>query len=207
MPQLSLPCPHCLSEKVGFAPRGSVSASPGSGETLIFLQCEACSQGIIAAVRGVVHHEQPAMWIMGQTSAPGVIRAIYPEKMEPKCPNDVPSPVSAAYLSGLRNLKRTDTNAAAMMFRRSIEIATKIIPDALKSGTLQKRIDVLPPDIATPAMKEWAHHIRLDANEATHEVDEFTEDEAKKLQLFTEMFLTYAFTLPAMLPRAKGEAS
>ena len=40
-------------------------------------------------------------------------------------------------------------------------------------------------------MKEWAHHIRLDANEATHEVEDFSEEDAKKLQVFTEMFLTY----------------
>ena len=72
---------------------------------------------------------------------------------------------------------------------------------------MKERIDNLPADLATPAMKEWAHHIRLDANEATHEVEEFTEDDAKKLQLFTEMFLTYAFMLPAMMKRAKGEIS
>jgi hypothetical protein len=47
-------------------------------------------------------------------------------------------------------------------------------------------------------MKEWAHQIRLDANDATHDPEEFS----KKLQVFTEMFLTYAFTLPAMLQRA-----
>jgi hypothetical protein len=56
---------------------------------------------------------------------------------------------------------------------------------------LKERIDKLPADLATPAMKEWAHHVRLDANEATREVEDFSEEDAKKLQVFTEMFLTY----------------
>jgi hypothetical protein len=54
-------------------------------------------------------------------------------------------------------------------------------------------------------MKEWAQHIRLDANDATHEPEEFSEEDAKRLQVFAEMFLTYAFTLPAMLKRATGK--
>jgi hypothetical protein len=112
------------------------------------------------------------------------------------------------YLSGLDNLVRKGgTNAAAIMFRRCIEIAAKAInPKAPKGDNLKKRIADLPADFATPAMKEWAQHIRLDANDAAHEPEEFSEDDAKKLQVFAEMFLTYAFTLPAMLKRATGTA-
>jgi len=146
--------------------------------------------------------------MMDQAQIPGQILKVFPETVELKCPSDVPSPVADAYLSGLDNLGRKNgANAAAIMFRRCIEMATKTIPDAPKSGNLKERIDKLPADLATPAMKDWAHHIRLDANEATHEVEEFSEEDAKKLQVFTEMFLTYAFTLPAMLKRAKGEVS
>jgi hypothetical protein len=99
------------------------------------------------------------------------------------------------------------TNAAAIMFRRSIEIAVKSLPNAAQSGNLKKRIDDLPANIATPAMKEWAHQVRLDANDAAHEPEEFSEDDAKQLHTFAEMFLTYAFTLPAMMKRAKGVPS
>ena len=48
-------------------------------------------------------------------------------------------------------------------------------------------------------MKKWAHEIRHLRNDATHEEDPFTDDEAQALQSFTELFLTYAFTLPGML--------
>jgi hypothetical protein len=48
-------------------------------------------------------------------------------------------------------------------------------------------------------MKEWAHHIRRLGNDAAHEEEPFEEDEARGLQSFTELLLTYAFTLPGML--------
>jgi hypothetical protein len=202
MPQLSLGCPHCGTDPVGFSPIAAVQVKPGMAHTLLFLQCGACGHGVVAVTNMGLGAANA--WIGGTATSPGNLLKFFPERKELKCPADVPKAVSDAYLSGLENLGRKNgTNAAAMMFRRSIEIATKVIPEALKSGTLQKRIEALPPDIATPAMKEWAHHVRLDANEATHEVEEFTEEDAKKLQTFTEMFLTYAFTLPAMLKRAK----
>ncbi len=206
MPQLSLPCPYCRTALVGFTPRGSVTVKPGRPEALLFLQCEACGYGVIAVVQ-YSNPNQVAAWMVDQAQIPGQILKVFPETVELKCPADVPAPVSAAYLSGLDNLGRTiGTNAAAIMFRRTIEIATKTInPNAPKSDNLKKRIEDLSPDIATPAMKEWAHHIRLYANDAAHGLEEFTETDAKQLQIFAEMFLTYAFTLPAMMKRAKEE--
>jgi hypothetical protein len=203
MPYLSLTCPHCRTEKIGFAPRGAVGLRPGTPISVLFLQCEGCGHGVIADVRNspansVTH------WINGIAASPGELVKTYPELGQPKCPADVPSSVQSAYLSGLDNLHRNGgTNAAAMMFRRSIEIAAKIInQDAPKGDNLKKRIQDLSADFATPAMKEWAQHIRLDANDAAHELEEFSAEDAEKLHIFAEMFLTYAFTLPAMLKRA-----
>ncbi|WP_343895983.1 DUF4145 domain-containing protein, partial [Craurococcus roseus] len=72
-------------------------------------------------------------------------------------------------------------------------------------GTLYKRIESLPQEIGiTPAMKEWAHEIRELGNDAAHEDEPFTEAEAKALHSFTEMFLTYAFTLPGLLEERKA---
>jgi len=142
---------------------------------------------------------------MGQANSPGSIVKTYPLAAADAAPNDVPAPVASAYLSGLDNLKRKNgTNAAAIMFRRTLEIALKTMVSPPAGNNLKSRIDNLPKDVATPAMKKWAHQIRLDANDAAHEPEEFSEADAKKLQLFAEMFLTYAFTLPKMLERASG---
>jgi len=202
MPHLALECPHCRTEKIGFVYRTHHQVKPNTNETIIFLQCEGCGQGIIAVVPqppAVVSH-----WAGGASPTPGQIARIYPTTAALKSPADVPPAVAAAYLSGLDNLGRKGgTNAAAIMFRRSVEIATKTInPQAAKGDNLKKRITDLPADVATPAMKDWAQHIRLDANDAAHEPEEFSVEDAKQLHVFAEMFLTYAFTLPAMLKKA-----
>jgi hypothetical protein len=205
MAQLALPCPYCEAEKIGFTPRGAVEHP--SGATLMFLQCQGCGEGIIATVNDPIHNVID--WIQDRPSYPlGTIFRIRPEYSEPKCPADVPDNIRKAFLSGLTNLARADANAAAIMFRRTVELATKKLnPDASKGDNLKKRIAGLSDDLATPAMKEWAQHIRLDANEAAHEEEDYSEEDAKTLRVFAEMFLTYAFTLPEMLKRATSESS
>jgi hypothetical protein len=202
MPQLSLECPHCRTEQIGFAPIAAVQVKPALAHTLLFLQCEGCGHGLIAVTNSYASTVQ--QWIVGAISSPGDIVMSYPRPVALQAPPDVPPTVGAAFLSGLDNLARKGgTNAAAIMFRRAIEIAVKSVhPTAPKGDNLNTRIDNLSPDVATPAMKKWAHHIRLDANDAAHEIEEFSEEDAKQLHVFAEMFLTYAFTLPKMLERA-----
>lgn len=205
MAQLSLECPHCRAEKIGFAYRGCAAIYPGATQTLAFMQCEGCGQGVIVTIdstQGPVQY-----WAQGAAHSPGTISRVYPVPLANKAPADVPPEVSAAFLSGLDNLGRKGgANAAAIMFRRAIEIAVKKIdPDAPKGADLKTRISRLSDDVATPAMKKWANHVRLDANDATHEPEEFSPEDAARLRVFAEMFLTYAFTLPAMLKRAAPE--
>jgi len=206
MAQLVLECPHCRAEKIGFAYRSQYQFRPNIPQTLVFMQCEGCGEGIVLVIASMPL--TVSQWANGQILSPGEIARGYPLPEALKSPADVPGPVKAAFLSGLDNLGRKGgTNAAAIMFRRAIEIAAKTInPNAPKGDNLKKRIADLPADVATPAMKEWAQHIRLDANDAAHHPDEFSEEDAKKLHVFAEMFLTYAFTLPAMLKRATSIA-
>ena len=89
------------------------------------------------------------------------------------------------------------------MFRKSLDVALKKVHPEGK-GTLEKRINLLPDALGiTPAMKAWAHNIRDLGNDAAHEEEPFTEDEAKALQSFSELFLTYVFTLPGMIEERK----
>ena len=54
-------------------------------------------------------------------------------------------------------------------------------------------------------MKEWAHIIRDEGNDAAHEDEPYGKDEAIGLEAFTRLFLTYAFTLPGMVKKLRGE--
>jgi Domain of unknown function (DUF4145) len=203
MPQLALECPHCRAEKIGFAPRGAVLRQPGQPDVLLFLQCEGCGDAVVAVVRS--RPDLVNAWTNGRADSPGPIIVIYPEPETPKSPADVPPKVNAAFLSGLDNLGRKGgANAAGAMFRRAIELAAREIDTSAPAGiNLKQRIERLPDNIVTPAMKEWAQHIRLEGNDAVHGPDEYSDEDAKGLHIFAELFLTYAFTLPAMLNKAK----
>lgn len=143
-------------------------------------------------------------WMSGQYPSPGEIITAYPEPKAIKAPADIPDNVRGAFLSGLDNLgRRGGANAAGAMFRRSIELAArKIDPNTPATANLKVRIEKLPDTVITPAMKEWAQHIRLEGNDAVHGPDDYTEQDAKDLHTFAELFLTYAFTLPEMLKKA-----
>jgi len=104
------------------------------------------------------------------------------------------------------SLTRRNFDAAGAMFRKSLDTDLKRIHSEGR-GKVQNRIDNLPEATGvTPAMKKWAHQIRDLGNNAAHEKAPFTEDEAKALQSFTELFLTYAFTLPGMVAARKPSA-
>jgi hypothetical protein len=104
------------------------------------------------------------------------------------------------------NLKRKNFDAAGTMFGKALDTGLKRLhPDG--KGTLERRIDNLPDLLGiTPAMKEWAHQIRRLRNDAAHEEEPFSPEETATLQSFTEVFLTYAFTLPAMLEVRRAAA-
>lgn len=83
------------------------------------------------------------------------------------------------------------------MFRRAIDIGTKQYSDEVTAWKLEKRIDKLHAEgLITKDLKEWAHKIRLEGNEAVHEIEEPTKEQATELALFTEMVLMYLYTLP-----------
>jgi len=44
MPQLTLPCPYCRAEKVGFSARGSVPVRPGVALTLLFFSARGAAK-------------------------------------------------------------------------------------------------------------------------------------------------------------------
>ena len=124
----------------------------------------------------------------------------FPKRKKSASPESVPESAAKAYLQGAESLADGRTTAAVAMFRRTIDVATKQFSDEVEAGNLAKRIDKLAEaDLITKDLQAWAHKIRLEGNEALHEIDEPSLDQAKELQQFTEMMLVYMFTLPAKI--------
>ena len=96
-------------------------------------------------------------------------------------------------------------DAAGSMFRKVLDTGLKAKFPEIK-GTLQQRIKKAADQRElTPDLAEWADQIRLDGNEAAHDEKPFSEEDAKRLQTFTNLVLIYLFTLPGMLAKARSE--
>lgn len=198
---MAFQCPHCLTEKAAFAAVGAVSVGHDSRREIVFFQCQICGRGLVVEFQG----SNAPFWMAGAAPSPGPIFESYPKVRAPKAPADVPPNVRAAYLDGLDNLRRQKPNPAVAMFRRALELGVRAVdPNAPKGTPLIQRLKRLGDDLITPAMKQWADLIRLGGNEALHDPEDFSAVEADQLKTFTELFLTYAFALPAMLERARN---
>jgi hypothetical protein len=207
MPQIPLDCPYCQTKRAAFHGNYPVPFKPGDTNNFIMLmQCQICGHGIVAKFYSSNGH-QFSQWVQGQVGMAGnaTLEQTFPKPVAAAAPGHTPENVGRFYLQGMDNIAR-NFDAAGTMFRKSLDAALKHL-DPTGKGTLEKRIDNLPAATGvTPAMKDWAQQIRHLGNDAAHEDDPFTEAEAKSLQAFTELFLTYAFTLPGMLAARKPPA-
>lgn len=78
-----------------------------------------------------------------------------------------------------------------------------------KEGNLFSRIDKAEVDrIITPEMKEWAHEVRLDANEQRHPNEDEplpTKTDADRSIRFAQALTEYLFDLPAMVKQGRAK--
>lgn len=167
---------------------------------LIFLQCPACSSGLnldvlARANPGNLRELHGSIQDMDYLE----VMRVYPEPKPVEAPEHLPDNIRKFYLQSAEGLKRGDWDSCAMMARRVLEVACKTI-DPGASGKLYNRIDDLANNhLITPDLKEWAHEIRMDGNDAAHEEEPVEKAFAAELLAFTELFLTYTFTMPEMI--------
>lgn len=80
----------------------------------------------------------------------------------------------------------------------------------LKDGSLYKRIDQAATEhLITKDMAQWAHDVRLDANEQRHSDDDAplpTLDDAKRCIEFVQALAMFLFVLPARVKRGLTDA-
>lgn len=200
-------CPHCKTVNGGFtyvfAKLNPVLTNSTSKIWNIVFECNTCGANLICETKTVTS-ENPNH-LNGDIKKIDLfsICEIYPREVLLDIPEHLPNLAANAFKEGLDNLPRSP-NAAAAMFRRSLELGLKFFDPDLKRMNLVDRIDELHEmGKITDALKEWAHQVRLDGNLALHDLDEFSISDAQQLQLFTKYILVYLFTLPEQILLAK----
>ncbi|MBV6794297.1 DUF4145 domain-containing protein [Xanthomonas euvesicatoria] len=208
MSTLVTTCPHCLAEQMTMRSVSSCRISESSS-TAIFA-CGGC-HGIYCVV---LLHAGKLDWIDFHGNFHdllsyhgGAIVRKYPRVEAKTCPESVPDNVRRAFLQGVDNAARGNSDAAAAMFRKSLEVATRALDPGLAGKKLVARIDALEAaGRLTPDLKTWAHLIRLDGNNGAHDEEELPAAQIEQLQKFSELFLIYTFTLPAEVAARRAMA-
>jgi len=90
------------------------------------------------------------------------------------------------------------------MDRRTLEMVTKEQAPEKSGSSLYERIEYLASiGKLTPALRDWAHALRVLGNEALHDVADMTQSEAEQAHDLTRFILIYLYTLPRQVEIAR----
>lgn len=88
-----------------------------------------------------------------------------------------------------------------------LELALKELDQSDERKNLYKRIENLHANgTITSPIKDWAHSIRLDRNDAVHDGEGDEKDAAEYIE-FLKMLFNMAFSLPARITEKRGHAA
>jgi hypothetical protein len=182
--------------------------TPGRSQWLAFFSCNRCQGGLVVEYlfsSGMGYHDIQS--IPGDPSENGFTqRKMYPQPVPMKLPAHTPTPLDRYYQQASDSLRRGDFDASGAMSRKVVDVSTKLLlgDEAKKHGNIQSRINaVAEKGLIIPDLRDWAHQIRLGGNEAAHDEEPYAQEEAEDLLSFTELYLTYVYTLPGQLAARK----
>jgi len=206
MGKITRNCPHCHTQHVSF----SAYAEKQKPDERVFVgafHCDKCYGGYI--VEAVCESSNFFTNTNGNIETHPLIhfRKEYPLPQSVEAPSNLPNNIENFYLQAAHALNAGSHDASAMMCRKVLEVAVKKLQPG-GAGNLYQRIEALAEtNLITEELKDWAHIIRDDGNEAAHEEDPVTSDFARELLSFAEMFLMYTFTMPGMVAERRHETA
>ncbi len=170
-----------------------------------FLLCPSCSQGVMASIFSPLRGSPVAFNGDIKSSQSGfIIQVVYPKPKPTEVPEHLPPAVARAFKEGCEILTASPSGACAQ-FRRALELGLKDLSPDIDAFMLEKRINRMADQgMLTPAIKEWAHKLRLDGNSAIHDLEETTTKEAMELENLTRFILIYLYSLPERIKQAQA---
>lgn len=207
-------CPHCLSEKmafnfINFIKKDEIIVSRPYRHTAYsfyttFWACANCHKGLCVTV------ETPGSETPGKKDGSSdynfTILETYPEIKESQAPEHTPENIANIYIQGLNSFKREEFDTASMGMRKALETTVKSLITDPKAKTLFLKIEALKNnDLIPKSMVDWAHQVREIGNDGAHDIVD--EKDAYDIVFFTEMFLTYIYTLPTKITKRRKSVS
>jgi len=198
-------CPHCHAKNSSFTGFADSAIPNTKHQYLTAFFCGSCHSGIFLETILNGQNKPPTAYIGNIEYGQGfILSRQYPELSAIGAPNNLSKNIETFFIQAAKNLKTKNYDASSMMARKTLEVAVKQLNPTGK-GNLYKRIEDLHKNGSiTDDLKDWAHIIRDDGNEAAHEEEPVSEKFAEELLSFTELFLMYTFTMPGMVKTKRG---
>ena len=192
-------CPWCETKSVGFTSRASCEIKQG-GYNDWFAECGYCKRGVVVSTPPNIRLEDAYDEYLSDNPIGEVL--IAPSLAANKAPPHTPENVSRFFNQGVSNLNgRWD--AAGTMFRKSLEVALSFKFPNLEGKLIHRIQRAKDTGSISVDLAEWADEIRVLGNEAAHDENPFSEEDARNLFHFTDLVLRYLFTLPEMVNEAR----
>lgn len=206
---LGIECPHCRRDVAAEFVAEWVTPFDEKNMWTVAFKCVRCHFGIFVTANPLVHSApSQGSGDLALTRAFQIMET-YPKIPDSEIPKYLPIDgiIGNLYRQALDSEVRGNWDACGAMCRKVVDVSTVNL-GASRSKKLEQRIDDLEANrTLTPALAAWAHAVRLDGNDASHDPDPFTEDEAHQIRSFTEIFLRYVYELPGMLSESKAQNS
>lgn len=142
------------------------------------------------------------------TVGPGGTHGNAPTGMYPS-PRDVPNEVPQRARDLLLQAYSSIQAPAGAVVLAAGAIDAMLKAKNLKNGTLYQRIEqAVAQHIITADMGEWAHDVRLDANDQRHADESVSlpsEEDVTRVLDFAEALAEYLFVLPARVKRGRAK--
>nr|WP_296430652.1 DUF4145 domain-containing protein [Roseovarius sp. BRH_c41] len=206
---VSIDCPYCGTSHSSFDLTVEAISLAAPNQRYALAQCGGCKKQVLLKFQYRSTGYGPELIGTGNggpITRSFDLRFVSPSKAQPRIPSDIPENVKKplqeaeqAYAVGLYS-------AAGSCYRKTVERAVKKIKPDL-SGMLNKRIRQLETEGLLPhSMIELLDQVRLFGNTSMHEDDEDpTKEDCSAARDFCDLFLTYAFSLPAKVAAAKSK--
>ncbi|WP_281773179.1 DUF4145 domain-containing protein [Haemophilus parahaemolyticus] len=209
-------CPHCGTKKSGFEVKRYYENKKFVDHSVFSLlaTCNTCGDPIVGVFHSFNKGEIARVSSLLQNSNQyNLIELIgvkyvefYPnERKTAEIPKHLPESIEAELLTAEDLFlevaaKPHFIKPAGNAYRSTLERALCELAENSGRAKLNKRIEKLFEDgKLTKDLKNFALHIRSLSAEASHTYNDFTLKELEELRLFTQLFLQYTFTLPAMI--------
>lgn len=214
-------CPHCGTIKSGFEVKSYYENRKHDSYAIfsVIAICNTCSKAILGTfyILDESYSKYKINGIRSRLDGSGSYNlselisteqiTFYPkEKKTVEIPKHLPESVKEELLTAEDlflqiKAKPHFIKPAGNAYRSTLERALCELAKNDARAKLNKRIEKLFEDgKLTKDLKNFALRIRLLSAEASHTYNDFTLEELEELKLFTQLFLKYTFTLPAMIP-------